>query len=104
METQTAAKATYKQLRDGSWGVSVVGRVVGIGDQITVTKKSGETKIETINAILWSEGDKAICAIAQRRASQGYSRRRGGSARYECEECGEDVTPGTRCWETGCSH
>lgn len=24
--------------------------------------------------------------------------------RPECEECGERVRPGTRCWETGMQH
>lgn len=30
--------------------------------------------------------------------------RRGPNRRYECDECGEMVTPGTRCWETGLTH
>ncbi|HEX6938598.1 MAG TPA: hypothetical protein VF158_04250 [Longimicrobiales bacterium] len=30
--------------------------------------------------------------------------RRAGRARYECEECGEWVEPGTECWETGLLH
>ena len=30
--------------------------------------------------------------------------RRAGKARYECEECGEWVEPGTECWETGLLH
>lgn len=30
-----------------------------------------------------------------------FSRR---SSRSYCDECGDNVTPGTRCWETGLTH
>jgi hypothetical protein len=30
--------------------------------------------------------------------------RRNPNRKYECEECGEFVFPGTSCWETGCIH
>lgn len=36
---------------------------------------------------------------------QAYAQARAaGTVRYECDECGERVDPGTRCWETGCIH
>jgi hypothetical protein len=37
-------------------------------------------------------------------SSGGGSSSRGRGGRYECDECGEYVTPGTICWETGMRH
>jgi hypothetical protein len=97
--------ATYKQLKNGAWGMRVKGIVLA-GEQITVTKKDGSSKVETIGRVLWTGEGISICTI-QRAAtgSRGYTGHRNGR-RYECDECGELVTAGDRsaCWETGCTH
>ena len=102
-KTQTA---TYTKLRDGSWGVRVPGSVTP-GQSVVVTKKSGETKQETILRVLavFQPENVSLCSIQQ--STQASSSRSGRSSRsgcYECEECGDMVTPGTRCWETGMEH
>ncbi|MGH8519867.1 MAG: hypothetical protein ACREU9_00175 [Gammaproteobacteria bacterium] len=55
-------KATYTKLRTGAWGVRVNGNPKK-GDRIAVTKKSGETKTETIGNIIWSGDGITLCAI-----------------------------------------
>lgn len=37
-------------------------------------------------------------------ARKPYYATRAKSSSRECSECGEYVTPGTRCWETGAAH
>ena len=40
-------------------------------------------------------------ASAPRRCASSSGPRTGPDGRYECEECGDRVYPGSRCWETG---
>jgi hypothetical protein len=96
---------TYTKLRDGSWGIKVQG-TASAGQTVTVTKRDGSSKAETVARVLWAGDGVAICSVANKGASSGrsgYSGRRSGG-RYECEECGDMVSPGTQCWETGCTH
>jgi hypothetical protein len=93
--------ATYTKLRDGSWGVRVVGTVAP-GATVQVTKKSGESKTETVGKVIWTGNGVTLATLARESTPRPTTRRRGG--RYECEECGDYVEPGTRCWETGMIH
>jgi hypothetical protein len=101
-KTQTA---TYTKLRDGSWGVRVPGSVTP-GQSVVVTKKSGETKQETILRVLASfqPENVSLCSIQPSSSNSSSNSHRRRSGRYECEECGDMVTPGTQCWETGMEH
>lgn len=104
---------SYTKLQSGAWGVRCEG-VPQAGATVSVQTKAGAVKSETIERVLWTGPDRvtgqpvSVCAVAARAvaASGGYhsggGHRRGG--RYECEECGDWVTPGTRCWETGMTH
>lgn len=60
MTTTTAATsntATFTKLRDGSWGLRIVGpHAVEPGQSVTVTKKSGETSTERVGEVIWSDG------------------------------------------------
>ena len=72
---------TYTKLRNGDWGVRVE-REVKKGDKVTVTKKNGGTKTETIAAVLFTTNEGVrICAIDQNQSS--------GSGRQVCAECGK---------------
>lgn len=72
--------ATYTKLKDGSWGIRVTGDKPVKGDRITVTKKSGESKTETIRAILWSGDGVTLCAVEQTSAPRkSYTERSYGS-------------------------
>jgi|GEM_PF-2243361 len=49
--------ASYAKLQDGSWGIRASGKLVA-GQTVTVTKKSGESKPETVAAIVWTGPDR----------------------------------------------
>lgn len=60
--------ASYKKLRDGSWGIRTVGYIPDEGDRVEVTTKSGEVKNEEVSKLIWSgkqddDQDTAICEI-----------------------------------------
>lgn len=81
--------ATYTKLRDGRWGL----RIQGVCDssqinQVTVTKKSGESKIEYVDRILWRGNGIMLATIAATR--QHYSSRREAREDLECELCGKN--------------
>lgn len=106
--TQTA---TYTKLTNGDWGIKVTGDI-SAGASVTVTKRDGSTKSEIVGKVVWTGKDKysdaqvSICTVQQvQRVSCRPAYRGGrGSGRRECDECGDYVTAGTRCWETGMIH
>jgi hypothetical protein len=59
--------ATYTKLRNG-WGVRATGDAPKIGQRVTVTKKDGGTKTETIDRVVFSNNGVHLCAIKQREA------------------------------------
>lgn len=101
--------ATYSKLRDGSWGLRITGRVTP-GEQVTVTKRSGETRTETVRHIIWQAPDGTVTLAAIQKGGAAPRRNnpaeldRAENRAYTCDECGDFVVPGTRCWETGMSH
>jgi hypothetical protein len=46
------------------------------------------------------EARKLVASAPVQAKPNGYRTNR----RYECDECGEYVYPGSRCWETGLEH
>lgn len=87
---------TYTKLREGDWGIRSSSKPK-IGEQVTVTKRDGNTKSETVKAILWQGPDRTtgrqiwLCSIEQReRASGGY----------RCSACGHD---GDECADLDCT-
>lgn len=67
--------ANYTKLKDGTWGVRVSGRV-SVGQEVTVTKKSGEVSHETVSVVLWTgiakDGAEAsLVKISQRSTGRG---------------------------------
>lgn len=88
-------KASYTKLKSGAWGVRVLGTVQQ-GQSVTVTKKDGGTKEETVKTVIWSgqkEGQTiTLCAIARRQAP-----RRSGC------ECDEDCCAGGCHCDSSCN-
>lgn len=108
MTTATAAQtATYTKLNNGDWGIKVTGDIA-TGASVTVTKRDGSTKTEIVGKVVWTGKDKysnaqvSICTVQQVQRVSCRPAYRGG--RRECDECGDYVTAGTRCWETGMMH
>jgi hypothetical protein len=48
----------YKKLRNGAWGLLGVGLIPG--DTVTVTRRDGATRQETVGSILWAD-DSGLC-------------------------------------------
>lgn len=84
--------ATYAKLNSGEWGLRVPGRPRE-GQQVTVQKRSGESRAETIGKVVWSGNGFSLCTIeasnrqSPRATERTYQRRYGwdgvrGSASY----------------------
>lgn len=62
---------SYTQLKDGTWGVRIIGTVPQVGAIIVVTKKSGETKTENIAKVLWTGNGVTLATIRQHSHQKG---------------------------------
>ena len=87
---------TYTKLRSGEWGMRVQGNKPTSGDTLTVSKKDGTTKVETVAQVVWSGQGVHVCAIAPApaTASNGTRSRRAwapcgypGCNTRHCDEC-----------------
>lgn len=93
---------TYTKLRTGDWGVRIEGSgAPRPGSRVTVTKRSGERKLETVDRVLYSQdGRLHICSIvpAGRSIGSGASYRAGVTAPggRACPKCGSRECP--RAW------
>lgn len=82
-------KASYTKLKSGAWGVRVEG-TVSDGQSITVTKKDGSSKSETIEKVLWTGNGVSLCAIKQ---TNGGSANHSGHRLGVCVNCGASCNP-----------
>jgi hypothetical protein len=102
----TSNAITFKKLRDGSWGL--IGPNLTEGSTVRVAKRDGTAETKTVGAIVWrGEDGTTIARVAgggESAPRAQTSRPRGRGGRYECDECGDRVSAGTRCWETGATH
>jgi hypothetical protein len=79
--------AFYAKLDDGSWGIRRAGFDLVGGGSVTVRKKDGTTKEETIQAIVKTLTDpdgnvvEQVCSIVPTKAPQGVQRASGGGYR-----------------------
>lgn len=96
--------ATYTKLKTGAWGVRVPG-AARAGQTVTVTKRDGSRRTETVSRVLWAGDGVSICAIASSGArSSSAPRRSGGSG--GCRGCGGRVVdaPHHRAMAGYCGH
>jgi len=95
---------SYTKLKSGDWGIRS-DQVIKEGESVSVTvktgAKAGQIKTETVKKVIWTDNKVWLAAIEKKDAPP---RGTGGGKSYECEECGDRVTPGSRCWETGMTH
>ena len=98
--------ASYTKLRDGSWGVRA-GGAVRAGESLTVTKRDGTTKIETVGRVLWSGPDSrtgeviSLCTVladaAPASPRAAYASNYQASRRSRCpnpRDCGDPSCDG----------
>jgi hypothetical protein len=55
---------TYAKLHSGSWGVRSTEPVVA-GQVVTVRKRNGEVKQETVANVVWTNGEVTLAAIVE---------------------------------------
>jgi hypothetical protein len=106
-------KVTYAKLNDGSWGIRADG-ALAVGQTVTVTKRDGTTKSETVGRVIWKGDGVTLAAIGttpsssanttrtatlpaprRRRAGNGLGSRtgcscgsqEGGSKPTDCRQC-----------------
>lgn len=82
---------TYTKLKDETWGVRVQGTATA-GQSVTVTKKDGSTKTETIKSVLWTGADKTTGKTISLCSVQQFSVARKSSDTKTCWECGCEFT------------
>ncbi len=122
--SNSATHASFTKLQDGTWGIRITGQLATTltkgqsGFKVEVSKKDGSKEMKEVTGVLWigkddrTGGKAALCKVASDRPSgggRGNSGFRSNGPRpprgqMECEECGDWVTPGSRCWETGMTH
>jgi hypothetical protein len=73
--------ATYAKLKSGNWGVRVQGGTPAVGESVTVTKRDGTSKTETVAAVVYAGDGYTLCAIG----SEGGTAVRAGR---KCRSCG----------------
>jgi hypothetical protein len=98
-----STEITFTKLKKtNTWGLRGPG--LKAGATVTVTKQDGSTVRKTVGKILWTGDGVSLATIDESgtpTARKAFGFRTG---RYECDECGDFVAPGTTCWETGCRH
>jgi hypothetical protein len=73
-------QATPTLLKSGEWGARVLAPQVGVGDQLTVVAKNGNSWEAQVDGIVWQGEDVALCRTSRSRvarAQTGY-----------CTQCG----------------
>lgn len=85
---------TFKKLRSGEWGVQ--GPRLLNGQVVKIAKRDGTITTAIVGKVIFTAKDGfSIATLAPKTDRHGM---------VECDECGERVNPGTRCWETGLTH
>lgn len=97
---------SYTKLKSGEWGVRVVGPKPREGQSVTVKKKDGTEKRETVEQVVYSAPDGRTHLIAVSRAERPRTAQvgiRGGRRRTGCR-CGsyEDEINAGDCFS--CRH
>jgi len=62
----TTTTTTWTKLHNGSWGIKGSTSTLIEGDDVVVTKRSGETKTVTVGRIVWTDGTIAIASTGTR--------------------------------------
>jgi len=89
--------ATYAKLRSGAWGIRVTGGPVSVGETLTVTKRDGARKSESVSAVVWTDGNgTSLCAIEARDSGRRGGRRGGGGGGCHTDgNCSSVCNPAT---------
>lgn len=89
---------TYTKIGD-AWGVRVTGTAEP-GAQVTVTKRDGTTKTETVDAVISTRDGISICSIRQTPRASAPTHRSAGRMRT-CSYCDRRVPADALCCGDG---
>jgi hypothetical protein len=90
--------ATYTKLRNGDWGLRLLGDGAVPGTTVTVTRKDGSTRTEQVGKLLWVGDGAALATIARSAHSDSTGKGRrcvecGRPCHDECQGCGSPLHP-----------
>jgi hypothetical protein len=74
---------TYTKLRTGAWGVRSTDRI-SVGQTVTVIKRDGSRKQETIHTIVWTGQGITLAALAPKGAAAAPRGQRGQRTGCAC--------------------
>lgn len=100
MQTQT--QATWTKLRNGTWGARGDAGAMAAGEQIEITTRAGKVTVATVERVVWTDGQVAIAAVAERartRRSNGTGHRHGRGRCVECDAWGPAGQQCRECYE-----
>lgn len=80
---------TYTKLRSGEWGIRSTTRLVS-GMHVTVSKRDGSAKMETVDRVVWSGGGVWLASVKRDAPSAPPSSRPRTFSRG-CRGCGGPV-------------
>lgn len=89
----TSIQCSYRKTKSGQWAVMGPVNVIKTGATVTVTKKSGETKTETIASVgkpFSRAGVEMVYGYPSERNSHSSHRSHRSQRNYGCPECGSD--------------
>ena len=90
MTTTTTITASFKKLRDGSWGITAKGNLPAsglAGQYLRVEKKSGELNTVYVDRVLWTDGAVAICTICTMPRTSPAQKASPAPSGGICDEC-----------------
>lgn len=97
--------ATYTKLKNGEWGIRSTSPIAD-GQQVLVTKKSGQTKNETVGHVIWRGNGVNLATIATSNAPANtfsnvtsYNRSDRAPRGRTCPQCGSREC--AKAWNSG---
>lgn len=64
----SGASATYARLDDGSWGVWTDLQNLRPGQSVTVTTRSGQTRLERLGRLIWKDDNLSLWSLKEARS------------------------------------
>ena len=71
--------ATFSTLKNGEWGVRVLGPAPKPGSTVTVTTRTGDRRSVVIDRVIWSGGGTHLCTLRPQTGHVSTSSGRGPS-------------------------
>lgn len=90
-EREIQMSTTYTKLRSGEWGLRFTEDPPPIGSAVTVQKRDGTAKTETVGSVVWQNQEITLTTIARARKSWVHD----GRGCHTDGECSSVCRPST---------